>query len=130
MQVAHIPDNLGPNSPGDMVVPSRMRHEQLRRARGNPIRQPVIVFGRGLDLPTHDQEHDIDDGDLLGKTAYVGEGAQDVGKQLGQGVGTDVTIRTDNGGEVGIQWAHQRLDGIAGSSTLLAFGQEVEQDGI
>ena len=61
--------------PWNMIEPQWMTREQLRRPRCDPVRKPVIVLLRGLNLPAHDEEHDEDDGDLLGFTADVWEGS-------------------------------------------------------
>lgn len=113
-----------------MIVPNGMCDEQLRGSWGDPVRQPVVVLGRWFNLPAHDQEHDVDYGNLLGESTYVRKGTQDVGEQLGQGVSINVAVGVDNGGEVRILRAHQSLDVVPGRSTLLALGQKVEQDGV
>ena len=92
--------------------------------------QAVIVLLRRLNLPAHNQEHDEDDGHLLGLGADVGEGAKDVGKELGQRVRLDDTIGIGQRGEVGVVRPDQRLHGHALGRAILAVLQEVEQDDI
>ena len=45
--------------PRQIVYPSRVCTEKLSRPRGDPLWQPVVVFLRGRDLPSHDDEHYI-----------------------------------------------------------------------
>ena len=40
-----------------MVDPDWMGGEELRSARGDPVREAVICFLGGVDLPAHDYEH-------------------------------------------------------------------------
>lgn len=116
--------------PRKMVDPQGVGSEQLRRPRGGPVRQAVIILLRGLNLPAHDQEHDEDDGHLLGLGTDVGEGAKDVGKELGQRVRLNDTIGIGQRGEVGVVRPYQRLHGHALGRAVLAVLQEVEQDDV
>lgn len=70
------------NSPRKMVEPTRVADEKLRRPWRDPMRKPVVVLLRGLDLPAHDEEHDKDDGNLLRLATDVGKRAQDIREEL------------------------------------------------
>ena len=86
--------------PRQMVEPARMRSEQLASTRRHPVWQPVVILLRGLDLPAHDEKHDIYNGYLLRPAADVWERSQDISEQFRQGVRLDDAIRVDEGGEV------------------------------
>lgn len=68
--------------PGDVVDPGRVRGEELAGARRDPVREAVVGFLRRGDFPAHDEEHDVQHGDLFGDGAEVRKGAQDVGEDF------------------------------------------------
>lgn len=68
---------------GNVVHPCRMRLEVLRRARGVPFRQSFVVLLRGIDLPAHKKEHDVEHGDLFRQRRNVRECAQDIREYFG-----------------------------------------------
>ena len=45
--------------PRQIVYPSRVHTEKLRRPGGDPFGQSIVVLWRGGDLPSHDEEHYI-----------------------------------------------------------------------
>lgn len=113
-----------------MIDPQGMGSEELGGPRGHPVGQAVVVLLCGLNLPAHDEEHDEDNGHLLGAAADVGKGAQDVCEELGQRVRLDGAVGIGQRGEVGIVWPNERLDGHALGRTVLAVLQKVEQDDV
>lgn len=92
------------------------------------MREAIVIFLRGLDLPAHEEVHDEDYGDLFGDTTDVGEGAQDVGEEHGQWVGFDYAVREDERSKVGIMWADERLYGHALGGTTLTVLEEFQED--
>lgn len=80
VEVDHAVAHAGP---GQMIDPGWVRGEELRWPRRDPFREAVVGFLRGRDLPPHDEEHDVQDGDLFGERGQVREGAEDVGEEFG-----------------------------------------------
>ena len=121
--VAHV-------RPGEMIDPGRVRREQLAGARRHPVRQAVVGFLGEGDFPAHDEEHDVEDGDLLGQGAEVGEGAKDVGEDFAERVGVDAAFRIEKGGDGGVGGANEflRRDAFGGASLL--FREKIEEEAI
>lgn len=94
------------------------------------MRQPIVVLLGGLDLPTHDQKHDEDNGHLLRLAADVWKGPQDIGEDLRQWMCLNLALRVDERSEVRIQWSNECSDRDTLRSTRLSFLQEVEEDDI
>lgn len=88
--------------------------------------EAIVVLLCRFDLPAHDKVHDEYYGDLFWHPADVGEGAQDVGEESGQRVGFYDAVGEDEGGEVGVVWADERLYGYALCCAVLAVLEELE----
>lgn len=108
-----------------MVDPGRVRDEELRGARGHPFGEAVVVFLGGRDLPAHDQEHDVQDGDLLGQGGEVREGPDDVGEDFAERVREVAALGVQERGYGGVGWADEVLRGDAFGGAALALGEEV-----
>lgn len=113
-----------------MVDPGRVRGEELRRARGHPFGEAVVVFLRGGDLPAHDEEHDVQHGDLLGEGGEVGEGPDDVGEDFGERVREGAALGVEERGDGRVGGADEVLAGDAFGGAALALGEEVEEEAI
>lgn len=56
--------------------------EELAGAGSYPVREAIVGFLRKGDLPAHNEEHDIEHGDLFRDGAQIGECAEDVGENF------------------------------------------------
>lgn len=73
---------------------------------------PVLV-GR-VDLPSHDEEHCVDDGDAFREGGEVREGGDYVGEELGERVGVAAGDRgVEEGGDRGVARAYELVHGEA-----------------
>jgi len=113
-----------------VVDPGRVRVEELRRARGDPFGEAVVVFLRGGDLPAHDEEHNVQHGDLLGEGGEVGEGPDDVGEDFGERVREGAAVGVEERGDGGVGRADEVLAGDAFGGAALALGKEVEEEAV
>ena len=111
-----------------MVHPGRMQSEQLTRTGGNPFWQSFIIFARGGDLPAHDEEHDVEDGDLFGEGGEIGEFGEDVREDFAEGVGVDAGGGVEEGRDGGVGGADEVGGGGAFGGAGAAVGEEVEED--
>lgn len=84
-----------------MIHPIRVSYKKLRCAGRYPLGKAFVVFQRGGNLPAHDVEHNIHDGHLFRKLSNIRKSADDIGKQLRQGMGFHFAIAIDKGREVG-----------------------------
>ncbi len=88
--------------PGEVVDPDRVRGEELTGARGHPVGEAVVGLLREGDFPAHDEEHDVEDGDLFGEGAEVWEGAKDVGEDFAEGMRVDAAFGVEERRDGGI----------------------------
>lgn len=116
--------------PGKIVHPCGMRVEELGCTRRHPFGEPVVVLLRGVDLPAHEDEHDVEHGDLLGEGGDIREGAQDVGEDFGDRVRVDASLRVEEGRNAGVGWADEALFRDALGCFALAVVEEIEEDGV
>ena len=72
--------------PGNMFDPGGMGVEDLSCGGSHPFRHAFVVLWCRIDLPSHLHEHTKQHGDLFGEVGDVGEFADDVGHELGEGV--------------------------------------------
>ncbi len=126
----HVHHLITHTRPGQVVDPGRVRVEELRRARGDPFGEAVVVFLRGGDLPAHDEEHNVQHGDLLGEGGEVGEGPDDVGEDFGERVREGAAVGVEERGDGGVGRADEVLAGDAFGGAALALGKEVEEEAV
>ena len=107
-----------------------MRGEQLTRSWGYPIRQPIITLFRRADLPPHDQEHDVEDGNLFGQVVQIWEFGEDVGEDFGEGVGVEAGGGVEEGGDRRVGGADEVCGRSAFGGAGAAVGEEVKEDGV
>ena len=67
-----------------------MGREELARPRRHPLGHALVVVLRRVDLPAQDEEHHVEDANLLRQLRDVREVAEDVDDDLGQRVGVGV----------------------------------------
>lgn len=108
-----------------MVDPGRVLGEELGGPGPRPLGQAVVVFLRGGDLPAHDEEHDIEDGDALREGREVGEGGEDVGEDFGERVGVFAVGRVKEGEHAGVARADDFVGREAVGGALAALVEEV-----
>lgn len=113
-----------------MVDPRRMGPFQLAGDPAHPFRQAAVVFGRGMDLPAHNEEHDVQDRHALGKGGNKGEAGEDVGKDFGEGVGEAGDGRVEQGRDGGVARTDDLRGREAFGGALAAFREEVEEEGV
>lgn len=109
-----------------VVDPGRVGVVQLGGARADELGQTVVVVGRRVDLPAHDEEHHVQGGDALGELRDGGEGVEDLDEDLGQGVG--FFQRVEQGGDARVAGADDFLRGKAFGGALAALLEEVEEE--
>lgn len=112
-----------------MIDPDRMRGVELGRGGAVPVRQTVAVVGGGADEEADEEVHDVEDGDFFGRGGEVGEGADDVGEEAGDGVGVGGAVGVKEAVEGGVGGAEE-VEGGGGAvgGALAAFGVEVEEE--
>lgn len=68
--------------PGEIIDPGWVWGEELTRPGSDPIREAIVGFLRKGDFPAHNEEHDVEHGDLLRDGAEIWECAEDVGEDF------------------------------------------------
>lgn len=111
-----------------MIDPGGVGGEELGGPRREPGGQPVVVLLRGGDLPAHEQEHDVEEGDFFGERGEIGKGGEDVGEYFGEGVRVDAAGGVKEGGDAGVEGPDKLGDRDAVGGKLLAFVEEVEEE--
>lgn len=86
-----------------MVNPGGMSDFQLTADRTRPLWQSLVILLGGCNVPAHDEEHDVENSDLLWYFADAWKSTQDIGKDFGEGMRIG-----------GTGWVEERGDGRVG----------------
>jgi hypothetical protein len=101
-----------------------MRNGELQGAGSKPVRQAIVVCLSGIDLPSHEEEHYIHNGDTLRHGVDIRKFAHDIGEDFGKWVRKAAFGRIKEGRDTGIGWPAKSLFGDTFGSFALASMEE------
>jgi len=113
-----------------VVDPRGMGDAELFRPGPEPLRHACVIFGRRGHLPSHEEEHGVEDGNALGNAAEFGKAGDDVGKYLGEGVGEGSMRWVEERGNGRVSRPENLLGREALAETLAAFGEKILEQAV
>ena len=107
-----------------------MRRINLIARRPDPFRHAIVIFAIGADVPPDDQKHHIQDSDFDRRFGEIGECAEDVGEEAGEGVRVDAALWPEGAAKSRIGGADEVGFGVACGGVLASFAEEFEEEAV